>query len=95
MARLNLQAKDGGRSYQLTERLTTLGRSPASTIMVEDNSCSRKHCMIKKELDTFTIIDLSSANGVYVNGEKVKEHTLRSDDRIKIGSTTLIFKEDQ
>ena len=93
MARLILMTSQASKSFKLTERLTTIGRSPASTIMVEDTACSRKHCMIKRELDSYTIIDLSSANGVQVNGEKVKEHILRADDRIKIGSTSFIFKE--
>ncbi len=93
MAKLILVSGNSAKGFELTERLTTIGRSPASTIMIEDNASSRKHCMIKREFDTFTIIDLQSANGVYVNGEKVKEQTLRPDDRIKIGSTNFIFKE--
>lgn len=92
-ARLILLSPEGAKTFELSEKITTLGRTPASTIMVDDNACSRKHCMIKKEQDTYSIVDLGSANGILVNGEKVKEQTLHHDDRVKIGQTVLVFKE--
>jgi len=94
MARIVIFGPDGTRSVQLSDKITTVGRSPASTIQIMDNAASRKHCMIKREPeDTYTLVDLGSANGTYVNGEKVKEHPLETEDRIKIGKTILVFKE--
>ncbi len=95
MARIVVFGPDGTKSYQLTEKITTIGRSPANTIPIDDSAASRKHCMIKREPeDTFTLVDMGSANGTLVNGERVqKEHVLETEDRIKIGKTILIFKE--
>jgi pSer/pThr/pTyr-binding forkhead associated (FHA) protein len=92
MAKLVLVGPEGTKTYELEDHITTLGRSPANHIQLEDKASSRKHCMIKKEADTYTLVDMGSANGTFVNGERVKEHILRPEDRVKIGKTFLIFK---
>lgn len=95
MARIVLFGPDGTRSFPLTEEEATIGRSPGNTIQIIDTAASRKHCLIRREPEeTFTLVDLGSANGTQVNGEKVhKEHPLEPEDRIKIGKTILVFKE--
>ncbi len=94
MARVVLFGPDGTKSFPITDKVTTIGRSPANHIHVDDNAASRKHCMIKKEPeDTYSLVDMGSANGTFVNGERVKEHPLENEDRIKIGKTVLVFKE--
>jgi len=95
MARIVLFGPDGTKSFQLTDKVVTIGRSPANTIQIIDNAASRKHCMIKKDPeDTYTLVDMGSANGTMVNGERVaSEHSLEPEDRIKIGKTILVFKE--
>ena len=40
------------------------------------------------------VVDLGSANGTVVNGDRVREHELTHGDRIQIGKTVLAFKED-
>ena len=80
--------------YPLAERITTIGRTPANGIQVHDGAASRKHCLIKLVGDSYTLIDLGSANGIVVNGDRVKEHDLTDGDRIKIGKTVLAFKEE-
>lgn len=79
--------------YSLDARIITVGRTPANHIQITDGAASRKHCMIKVVGDTYTLIDLGSANGTTVNGERVKEHDLTDGDRIMIGKTVLAFKE--
>ena len=79
--------------YELDNRVITVGRTPANHICISDGAASRKHCMIKMVGDSFTLVDLGSANGLFVNGDRVKEHDLTHGDRIKIGKTVLAFKE--
>jgi pSer/pThr/pTyr-binding forkhead associated (FHA) protein len=95
MARIVLFGPDGTKSFQLSDKVVTIGRSPANNIPIDDTAASRKHCMIKKEPeDTYTLVDMGSANGTSVNGEKIAgEHHLETEDRIKIGKTILVFKE--
>jgi adenylate cyclase len=82
------------RTVVLTEKLTTIGRMPACTIQIDDKIASRKHCIIKAESDAYTLIDMGSANGTSVNGTRVKELRLSGEDRIAIGDTVLVFKEE-
>lgn len=95
MARIVLFGPDGTKSFTLSEEAATIGRAPANTIQILDDAASRKHCMIRREPeDTFTLVDMGSANGTQVNGMKVAgEHPLEPEDRIKIGKTILVFKE--
>ena len=86
--------KKSQRTFELSEKLTTIGRMPACTIQIDDKVASRKHCVIKQEPDSFLLIDMGSANGTQVNGERVKkEQRLTHSDRIQIGNTVLVFEE--
>jgi pSer/pThr/pTyr-binding forkhead associated (FHA) protein len=96
VARLRILYKDGSQqSVQLTEKITTLGRTPANKIQLKDGSASRKHCLIKLEAGQYMLSDLGSGNGTSVNGGRVKEHYLSDGDRIQIGTTTLQFVDDE
>lgn len=87
---------EGGQpvEFPLAEKFVTVGRAPANHIRIEDGAASRKHLMIKAVNDSFRLVDLGSPNGTIVNGDRVKEHDLTHDDRIQIGNTVLVFKED-
>ncbi len=78
----------------LVDKFTTIGRAPGTTVVIQDGAASRKHCMIKAGPSSHVLVDLGSANGTQVNGERVrKEIDLTHDDRIQIGKTVLVFKE--
>jgi pSer/pThr/pTyr-binding forkhead associated (FHA) protein len=95
MPRLVVIAPDKSqRTFELTQKLTTIGRMPACAIQIDDKVASRKHCVIKADGDVYRLIDMGSANGTEVNGAKVKEWRLTHDDRITIGNTVLVFKEE-
>ena len=95
MARLVVFGPDGPRTYELNESVATVGRSKASTVVLEDGAASRKHCIVRcaPQKNAFTLVDLGSANGTHVNGVRVAEHVLEGEDRIKIGKTIIVFKE--
>jgi pSer/pThr/pTyr-binding forkhead associated (FHA) protein len=94
VARLLIKLKSGkANAVELTEKITTLGRTPANTIQIDDQLASRKHCLIKLEGDVYLLRDLQSGNGTTVNGQKVKDHWLADGDLIKVGNTVLKFVE--
>jgi pSer/pThr/pTyr-binding forkhead associated (FHA) protein len=70
-----------------------IGRSPASDIVLDDASVSRKHALIARRGDRTVILDDRSRNGVHVNGERVSESDLRDGDTILCGHVTLRFVE--
>ena len=70
----------------------TLGRDPMNAVPVVDPSVSRKHCLLRREVDgRFQVKDLDSRNGTVVNGLPVREQWLRHGDEIAIGDSSFIF----
>lgn len=68
-----------------------LGRSEELSIPINHRSVSREHAEISREGDDYILMDLASANGVSVNGQKVEEHVLSSGDIIELGQVMLRF----
>lgn len=56
-----------GTEYELTEEITTLGRSAEATIQVDDSFVSRKHAEIRRIGNNYQICDLNSKNGIVLN----------------------------
>src|SRR5450755_2970556 len=73
----------------------TIGRVPGSGIEMTDPQSSARHAEIRPEGQGYSIVDLGSTNGTYVNEQKLAPHTSRTlyaDDRIRIGTTTFTFE---
>jgi pSer/pThr/pTyr-binding forkhead associated (FHA) protein len=70
-----------------------VGRSPASDIVLDDVSVSRKHALIARRGERTLILDDRSRNGVQVNGVRVSESELRDGDTILCGNVMLRFVE--
>ena len=80
-----------GMTFALTEAEVSIGREPANQICVNDHSVSRRHCLIRREGDSFRIIDLESYNGTFVNAVPVGEQSLNHGDQIAVGSVRFLF----
>jgi len=76
----------------LEEDAVIIGRDEKTDIYVDDKRLSREHCKISKEGTRFTIEDLGSANGTFVNGQKVTQKTLENGDKIQVGSNSFEFR---
>lgn len=90
-----LQFGDGAANvtyFEINETEIAIGRSQKCHVVLEDKKASRKHSIIKKDGDKFTVKDLGSANGTLVNGERVDERELQSGDVLQIGDTQFTFK---
>ncbi len=85
--RLITEGEDGA-EYPLGFVTTTIGRSPANDICISDDAVSRRHAKIVVGEQGFVVCDLNSENGVYVNGERVKERLLADGDVVEIGPGT-------
>jgi pSer/pThr/pTyr-binding forkhead associated (FHA) protein len=70
-----------------------IGRSPASDIVLDDSSVSRKHALIARRGERTVILDDRSRNGVHVNGARTSEADLRDGDTIVCGHVTLRYIE--
>ncbi len=81
-----------GREVVLDRTVTTLGRAPDRTIVLDDPSVSRRHAEIRLVGSEATIVDVGSSNGVVVNGQRVSTTTLRDGDEIRLGGCELVFR---
>jgi len=70
----------------------TIGRDPTCAIQILNNSVSRIHARFEVADEGVKVVDLASANGVKVNGERVEEHVLKDKDEIKMGKITMHFE---
>ncbi len=72
---------------------TTIGRAHTNHIVLKEARISRQHAIIRQAGKEFVIEDLQSSNGIFVNGEKVKEHVLSDNDQIQIGDFVMEFHQ--
>ncbi len=78
--------------YPITRTTCRLGRSKNNEITLRDSSVSRRHAEIHRDQgDEFTLIDLNSLNGVFVNNEKIGRYKLKEGDILEIGDVNLRF----
>jgi len=90
----NVQVREGDRRRELPlgpEPLAT-GRDPQNDVVVDDRRVSRKHAEIRLRLGRYTLYDLQSTNGTFVNGRRVAEVVLSDGDRISVGGVELVFR---
>jgi pSer/pThr/pTyr-binding forkhead associated (FHA) protein len=70
-----------------------IGRSPASDILIDDPSVSRRHAVVVHRGGRTVILDDRSLNGVLVNGRRVGEAALADGDTVALGRVTARFHE--
>ena len=80
-----------GQSFQPGDGRTLVGRSPECAIFLDDVTVSRRHAEIVRDGDTFTIRDLGSLNGTYVNRRRIESAVLENDDEVQVGKYRLTF----
>lgn len=81
--------------HAITKPLVLLGRVVGGAdILVPDDSASRHHAAIGHRGGTFTLYDLGSTNGTFVDGRRVEQAPLSSGTQIRIGDTFLRFALD-
>jgi len=94
-----LYAIDGptrGRSFTLTDDITTIGRSSDNDICILEKGVSRHHAKILKKDDKIFIVDLASLQGVFIDGEKIEpglEVEIKEESRVTIGKTILSLQK--
>jgi signal transduction histidine kinase len=78
----------------MNDAVLGVGRDAANRIRLHDTEISRRHAEFRQDKETYRVVDLGSANGTYVNNEKVADYVLEPGDRIGIGQTILVYSPD-
>jgi pSer/pThr/pTyr-binding forkhead associated (FHA) protein len=85
---LVLKGAGAGARFLLDAVETKIGRDTSNEIQLDDITVSRSHAMITKK-DGYSIKDLGSLNGTYLNAIAVRETTVNAGDEIQIGKYHL------
>lgn len=85
----------GPERFELVEEETSIGRHPDCHIVVDAGAVSRFHAKVVRQGDQFSVVDLGSRNGTFLNGQLLTgSQVLREGDRIRISDIELIFHSD-
>jgi hypothetical protein len=82
--------RDPGSRIGIQPRVTRIGRRPDNDIIVRDLGVSKQHAELRRSpTGRYSIIDLGSHDGTYVNGTRVNQQELKEGDVIAIGHATF------
>jgi FHA domain/zinc-ribbon domain len=82
---------NAGSRFLLDQDVTTAGRHPDSDIFLDDVTVSRRHAEFRREGSGYTVHDVGSLNGTYVNRERIDATPLAGGDEVQIGKFRLVY----
>ncbi len=91
-----IRTADGGRqTMPLEGDRVALGRAHDNELhFPDDTSLSRRHLLLERDGDGWTVRDLGSKNGTFVNGERLEAlRRLEPGDRIAAGHLTIAYED--
>ena len=82
------------KTYELYREEVVVGRAIDADIPINSTDLSRKHMALKRSLQgQWTVVDMESRNGVYLNGVKVHSALLHDGDNLQLGTVVFVFLE--
>jgi len=85
---------DGIEIVNLEQSLINIGRKPDNQLVLNDARISREHAQLRALKGQFVLFDLNSSGGTFVNGERVRVHTLQAGDVISLAGVPLVYGQD-
>ncbi len=89
------------REYSLFKGTLRIGRNGDNEIQLNDDAVSGRHAEIRVQPSAYMegymevwAKDLGSTNGTIVNGKRIRDHLLKHDDVVKVGTNEFKFVED-
>ncbi|EWM53885.1 FHA domain-containing protein [Ruminococcus flavefaciens] len=89
----DMELAEQGKIYELGCDEVLIGRHASADVRLPDLSVSRYHAMMTVSDGVWTIKDIGSKSGLFVNGELIREKVLSENDIIKLGNRRLIFRK--
>lgn len=84
------QGRDQVQVLDMSADEVWVGRSPECALRVDDGLVSRKHAVVRRSQDRYLIEDLLSANGTYINEQRVRGvQALTPDDIVRCGGVVM------
>lgn len=82
---------NAGSRFLLDTDVTRAGRHPDSDIFLDDITVSRRHAEFARGASGYTVKDVGSLNGTYLNRERIDDAGLANGDEVQIGKYKLVF----
>jgi pSer/pThr/pTyr-binding forkhead associated (FHA) protein len=76
-------------TVEITASETMVGREPGCDVLLSDGSVSRKHAKIERRGSIWAIVDQGSANGTYVDSQKIGEAVLKNGQEVRFGTVAF------
>src|SRR5262245_8842054 len=85
-----------GPSIDVVKDPSVVGRDPGCEIVVADGSVSRRHARLERREHAWWVVDQGSANGTYLNSQRIAEQALKSGQELRFGALAyrIELKED-
>lgn len=80
-----------GESFEAIGDRALIGRSPECDVFLDDVTVSRRHAELVREGEVFTIRDLGSLNGTFVNKRRIESTVVEDDDEVQVGKYRMTF----
>jgi hypothetical protein len=80
-----------GSRFLLDTDVVAAGRHPDSEIFLDDVTVSRRHAEFRRGPEGYTVADVGSLNGTYVNRDRIDEVALQGGDEVQIGKYRLVY----
>jgi len=84
----------GTKSVPLRQNVIKIGRQHDNSIVIDDPRISRHHVELRVINGHFTLFDLNSTGGTYVNGRRTDQAILYHGDRISLAGVELLFSQN-
>jgi hypothetical protein len=94
VSRLVLVTDGKETSFPLSRDAYTLGRHRNNDIVISDPKVSSFHARIDRSAEGFTLNDLKSRNGTFLNGKRIETGVLTTGDEVRLGTARLLYKID-
>jgi hypothetical protein len=85
MATLRLVPASGP-PIEITKDAVIVGRDPSCEVVIPDGSVSRKHARIERRGDVWAVVDQASANGTFLDSQRVADAGLRDGQELRFGA---------
>jgi DNA-binding NtrC family response regulator len=88
-----LKGKNAGKEIVLRKTPFSIGTLQDNDLVLTDQTVSRKHAVVEDKSGRYVLSDLSSTNGTFLDGVRVREAFLAPGSVIRLGHTEILFSD--
>ena len=79
--------------FDLKSNPVIVGRDDRAEVQIDDIEASGLHFVVLPTGSSYSILDLNSRNGTWLNDKRVVQAPLNVNDRIRVGATIFVMRQ--